>query len=120
MGSDGVVVVTPLFDEDLGLLETAEDLPVEQFVPQLAVEALAAAGLPDAARLDVKRLGTNTCQPASSDNLVGHLRRDIGSDVLWDASAHHRVSHGFQNTQAVDPSGNPDSRALPGELIDQR
>ena len=45
MGSDGVVVVAPLFDEDLGFLEAAEDFGIEQLVPQLAVEAFAIAVL---------------------------------------------------------------------------
>ena len=36
MRSDGVVVVAPLFDEDLGFLEAAEDFAIQQLVPQLA------------------------------------------------------------------------------------
>lgn len=40
--------------------------------------------------------------------------------MLWDAAHQHHVSHGFQNTQAVDPPCNPDRQAFPGELIDQR
>jgi hypothetical protein len=46
MGSDGVVMVTPLLNEYLGLLEAAEDFAIQQLVPQLAVEALAIAILP--------------------------------------------------------------------------
>jgi hypothetical protein len=61
MGSDSVVVMAPLFDEDLGLLEAVEDFTVEQFVAQLAVEAFAIAVLSGAAWFDVKRLGTNAC-----------------------------------------------------------
>jgi len=34
-------VAAPLLDEDLGLLQAAEDFAVEQLVPQLAVEAFA-------------------------------------------------------------------------------
>jgi hypothetical protein len=30
----GVVVAAPALDDDLGLSETVEDLPVEQFVPK--------------------------------------------------------------------------------------
>ena len=133
MGSDGVVEVPPLFDEDLGLPEAAEDLPVEQLVPQLPVEAFAIAILPRAAvrptidpldRLldgltDVERLGAYTRQPATHD-LGCHLWPIVGSDVLWDAPDQHRISHGLQNTQAVDASGDPDRQAFPGELIDQR
>jgi len=35
MGSDGVVVLAPLLDEDLGFLEAVEDFAVGQFVSQL-------------------------------------------------------------------------------------
>jgi hypothetical protein len=35
---NGVVVTTPPFNEDLGLLDGIEDLAVEQLITQLAVE----------------------------------------------------------------------------------
>jgi hypothetical protein len=38
MGSDSIVVLAPLVDEDLGLLEAVEDFAVEQLVPKLAVD----------------------------------------------------------------------------------
>ncbi len=38
MGPDGVVVLAPLLNEDTGFVEAVEDFPVEQLVPQLAVE----------------------------------------------------------------------------------
>jgi hypothetical protein len=41
MRSDGVVVVAPLLDENSGFLEAVEDLAIERFVVQLAVEAFA-------------------------------------------------------------------------------
>jgi hypothetical protein len=119
MGPDGVVVMAPLLNEDLGFLQAVEDFAVEQFVPQFAVEAFAIAVLPGAARLDVERLGADTCQPAPH-YLGGHPRTVVGSDVLRDAAQQHHVSHGLQNTQAVDPPGDPDRQAFPGELIDQR
>jgi hypothetical protein len=50
-----------LLDEYLGLLQAVKDFAVEQFVPKLAVEAFARAVLPRAARLDVERLGAETC-----------------------------------------------------------
>ena len=119
MGSDGVVVGSPSLDEDLGFLEAVEDLAVEQFVSQLAVEAFAIAVFPRTAGLDVERLGTNTCQPAAH-NLGGHFRAVVGADVFRDTAYQHRICHGFQNAQAVDPSGDPDRQAFPGELVDQR
>ena len=46
VGSLGVVVGPPLFDQDLGLWEGVEDLAVEQFVPHAGVEALAVSVFP--------------------------------------------------------------------------
>ena len=42
MRPDGVVVVTSLLDQHLGLLECVEDLPFEQLVPKFPVEAFVA------------------------------------------------------------------------------
>ena len=43
---EGVVVSPPLFDDDLSLFESIEDLPIEQFVPEAGIEGLAIAVLP--------------------------------------------------------------------------
>ena len=37
----GIVVPSPVLDDDLCLGETVEDFPIEQFVAELGVEALA-------------------------------------------------------------------------------
>lgn len=44
--SDDIVMASPPLDHDLSLAERIEDLPVEQFIAEPGVEALAAAGLP--------------------------------------------------------------------------
>lgn len=46
MGPGGVLVDSPPFDQDLRLFENIEDLAVEQFISEFAVEALVVAGLP--------------------------------------------------------------------------
>jgi hypothetical protein len=51
--ADGVEVTPPSLDHHLGFGQAEEHLAVEQFVSQLAVEALAVAILPRAAGLDV-------------------------------------------------------------------
>ena len=43
MGPDRVVVVSPLLDDHLGLLQAVEDLAVEQLVPEAGIEALSVA-----------------------------------------------------------------------------
>ena len=46
MWSDGVVMFTPLLDDDLCLFEGVEDFPIEQFIPEAGIEGLAVAVLP--------------------------------------------------------------------------
>jgi hypothetical protein len=53
VGAHAVVVPPPGLDQDLRLRQAIEDLAVEQFVAQLAVEALAVAVLPGTAGGDV-------------------------------------------------------------------
>ena len=43
MWSHVVVLSEPLVDDDLGLLEAVEYLPVEQLVPEAGIEALSVA-----------------------------------------------------------------------------
>ena len=47
---------TPLLDQHGRLRQRVEDLPVQQLVPELAVEALVVSVLPRAARLDKEHL----------------------------------------------------------------
>ncbi len=46
VGSFGIVVFPPPFDDDLGFVQRVEDLSVQQFVAHAPVEALAIAMLP--------------------------------------------------------------------------
>ena len=69
MWSDGVVVVSPLLDKHLGLLECVEDLTIEQLVSELTVEALVEAVLRRAIIVD--EAGVSCSSPA-----LPKLRRD--------------------------------------------
>ena len=40
MWADGILLSSPLFEDDFCLLEGVEDFTVEQLIPQLAIEAL--------------------------------------------------------------------------------
>ena len=55
VGSDGIVLAPPLLDQHGRLRQRVEDLPVQQLVPELAVEALVVAVLPRAASSARKR-----------------------------------------------------------------
>ncbi len=63
MRSDLIVVATPLLDDDPGLAERIEDLPVQQFVTHAGVEALDVSVLPRAPGRDVRGRSANTSDP---------------------------------------------------------
>ena len=52
MWAELIVVPTPDLRQHLGLLPRREDFPVEEFIPEFAVEALDVAVLPRTPRLD--------------------------------------------------------------------
>src|SRR5271165_5212758 len=58
-----VVVHSPLLDHHLGLLQRIEDLALQAFISQLAVEALTVPVLPGTAGLDVQHLRAHGRQP---------------------------------------------------------
>ena len=49
VGSFGIVVFSPFFDDDLGFAERVKDLAVEQFIAEPRVEAFAVSILPSTA-----------------------------------------------------------------------
>src|SRR5271163_435420 len=59
----GVVLRAPLFDDNLRFAQRIEDLAVQTFVAQLAVETFAVAILPGAAGLDEERRRSHSAQP---------------------------------------------------------
>jgi hypothetical protein len=76
-----VVEHAPSLDDDLGFSECVEQLTVEQFVSEFAVERLAVAVLSGAAGRDIERPRTEACQPATQipgDHLgtIVHTERD--------------------------------------------
>ena len=109
----------PLLDDDGGLLQAVEDFTVEAFVAKLAIEALAVAVFPRAARFDVECFGSQLGEPAA-DHLGCHLGAVIRSDVFGNTALDHHVGHGLDDGKAVDAAGNPDRQTFPGELVDQR
>lgn len=109
---------SPALDDDLGFSECVEHLAVEQLVTQLAVEAFAVAVLPRAAGLDVERLCSELCEPATHD-LGRHLSTVVGADVFRHAAFEHHVGHRLDDAKAVDATGHPDGQAFPSELINQ-
>ena len=55
MESNGIVVLSPSFGHDLGLLRSVEYLSVEQLISQLSVEAFVVGVLPGTTQLNAER-----------------------------------------------------------------
>lgn len=63
--SFGVAVFPLLVVQNFGLKKTVEYLPVQQFIPEAGVEALAVSVHPRRSWLDVCRFGADHCDPIS-------------------------------------------------------
>lgn len=64
MGSLGIVMMSPSFDQHLGFTERGEDLGVQQLVPEFTVKAFVVAVFPGAPRRNVEGLDPNLGQPS--------------------------------------------------------
>ena len=53
MGADMIIVMPPLFEDDLRLFQRMERLGVQALIPQATVEALIISILPRTAGLDI-------------------------------------------------------------------
>ncbi len=73
-------MAAPALDDDLCLGEAVEDLPVEQLVAELGIEALAIAVLPRGPRLDVGCLRADGRDPLPH-RPGDELRAVVGPDV---------------------------------------
>ena len=60
-----VVIKPPAIDDPPGVFQTEEQLAIQQFVPETAVEALDVAVFPRAALGDKQRLHVGSVQPSS-------------------------------------------------------
>ena len=66
MGPFGVVVLSPLFDDDSCLLEAIEDFSVKKLIPEFSVEALVVTVFPRAAGFDEQGLATDLFEPITN------------------------------------------------------
>ncbi len=65
MRADVIVMMPPLFENDLRFFQRMERLRVQAFIAQAAIEAFVVAILPWAARLDVQGFDPQPRQPRS-------------------------------------------------------
>ena len=81
MGSEGVVFHSPPFDQDLGLQQRIEQLPVEELRAELPVEGFDLAVLPRTAGFDEQRANTQIFQPLANSR-SGELRTIVAADEI--------------------------------------
>jgi hypothetical protein len=91
VGSEGVALPAPSFDDYLGLLEVVEDFPIDYFFPEFAIETLAVSVFPRAARFDVESSHSYSFEPLAY-GLVKRLSRANYVVGLWQAVAQYGCS----------------------------
>jgi hypothetical protein len=114
--SEGVVFLSPSFDEHLGLPEVIEDLSIQQFVSEFAVEAFAVAVFPWAARLDVQGFHPCIFKPLAH-SLGGEFRAVIRPDVLGRTVGHEEIREAPEHIVGVESSLNHNGEALSTEFV---
>ncbi len=108
---------TPALDQDDRFLEGVEDLPVEQFVPELAVEALIVTVLPWRSWFDVERLHTDPAQPVAP--CMGcKLSAIVTADVIGRTVPLEQFGQYGQHIIALELALHMDRQALAAVLVD--
>ena len=116
MRSDGIVVTSPVLDQDFRLTQRREDLAVEKLVSQLRVQALAVAVLPWTSRFDVERLDADPAEPVT--NVArDELRAVIGANVLRRPVGDEEIGQTLEHVVGSKPSRNDNRQAPARELI---
>jgi len=112
-----VVVVHPLTHYHLRLQESVEELPVQQLVSHLPIEALDIPVLPRAARLDEQRHRPHVSQPLSH-RVRRELTAVVASHVLRCTTADEELKERAEHNIRGDPALHYGRQALPRELVD--
>jgi len=119
MRTDCVVLASPILNDDFCLHQIVEELDIEAFVAQSAIERLVIAILPRAPRFDIECLRADAPQPFSN-SFRSELASIIRTNVIRHATSHHQVGEDFENIFAVQATSNFDRNALTSELINHR
>ena len=97
----------------------AENLPVEQFIPQFPIERFHIAVLPGVARLDEQRLHLQGREP-QADELRRELRTVIGANMGGDPLRDEQVREGVEHIGRSQAPGDDQRETFPRVLIDDR
>ena len=112
-----VVVLAPPLDQYPRLQQLLEDLAIEQFVPQLAVETLGVPVLPRRARLDKERLHAERSEPVSHRG-CGEFWTVVAADVARYTTRRHAPRETHEYVVALERPRDIDRQSLTRVLID--
>src|SRR5271155_4764951 len=119
MRTDRVVVLTPHLDQHLRFRQTVEDLPIQQFIPQLSIEALNVSIFPRTTRFDEQRLHAYFRQPLPYYS-SRKLWTVVAADVPRHAPCRHQPCQTLQNIITRQLPRHVDRQALARVFIHQR
>jgi hypothetical protein len=118
VGSMGVVVESPPFDQDLCLKQGVEDLAVQELISELAVERLDVAVFPGRARLDEEGVDADASKPFTH-RCRREFRAVVGADVGGHAAHDKEPRQAVEHVIVTQLASDIDGQALAGEFVDE-
>ena len=105
-----------MLDQDLSFLQCVEELPVQEFIPELTVERLYVTILPGTSGLDVERLHTDLPEP------VPNRRRRklcpvVRANVIWRPALNEELKQPLQDVLRAKTPSHAYRKALTRVLI---
>jgi len=113
---EGIIFPPPFFNQHLGLFQGIEDLTVEPFITEFAIEALDVTVFPRAARFNKERLNIKVFEPLAN-NSGRELGTVIRADMLRRAMLNKEIREAIQDIIRLQASLNDNSQTLPTILI---
>ena len=107
MRANRIIVASPVFNQYLSFAQRCEDFAIQEFVPELRVQALTVAILPWATRLDIERLDADPAEPVSyifGDELGTVVRANVLRWAVRDEEIGQTLEHiiGSQSSRDDD------------------
>ena len=116
MRSFGVVVFSPLFNEDLCFTQAVEDFAIQELVAEPGIEAFAVPVLPGAAWFDVSRFGPDRLDPILY-SLRNELRAAIGAYERRHAAQDEQITQDVDDIALIKFPVDTDRQAFSTVLI---
>ncbi len=116
MRSKGIVVDSPLLNQDFSLLQRVEHFAGKELVSQLGIEAFTITVLPWTARFDVEGLDAQPRKPGTQ-GLLNEFRAIVRPDVIRWPMFEEQICQDLQHNPGIKPTLYPYGQTFPCELI---